>query len=103
MGQHGNEHDVPGHAAARARPAAGALKDDFEMKNDLKLGADETLRGAAPMAAYYTELLGEKVEPKTVYYWFARGYIPGGKFAGVLTSTKTMIREGLAATLRAAR
>lgn len=74
------------------------------MKNDdIKLGVDEVLRGAEQFAEYYTELLGEKVETKTVYYWFARGYIPAGKFAGVLTGTKTKCRERLAEMIGAAR
>ena len=68
--------------------------------NEINLGAGEVLRGALAIAAYYSELLGEPVTDKNIYYWFARGYVPGGKFAGILTSTKTKIREKLTEVLR---
>ncbi len=68
--------------------------------SEIKLGAGEVLRGAIPISEYYSEILGEVIPAKTIYYWFERGYVPGTKIAGVITTTKTTIREDVSRKIK---
>jgi hypothetical protein len=68
--------------------------------SEIKLGAGQVLRGGTPISEYYSEILGQEIPPKTIYYWFERGYIPATKIAGVITTTKTTIREDVSRKIK---
>jgi hypothetical protein len=59
--------------------------------------------GAAPCAAFLSELLGEEVPQHLVYRYIDRGVIPGGRGAGapgiaraVIITSRSAIRDHLA-------
>jgi hypothetical protein len=83
---------------APARPAQ--ISKERDKLSEIKLGAGDVLRGAEPISEYYSEILGQVIPPKTIYYWFGRGYIPGSKIAGVITTTKTTIREDVSRKIK---
>ena len=53
------------------------------------------LLGAAAIAAYLSEELGQPVQPKQVYHLAEKGHIPTGKWNGQIKSTTTAIRQRL--------